>query len=62
MELHLDESQAELLRQILDQQYRDIRYEISNTDNSEFKSELQARRDSMHAILDKVGGLLPDPA
>ena len=62
MELQLDEAQTELLRQILDQEYRNIRYEISNTDNSEFKTELQGRRDAMHAILDKVGGLLPDPA
>lgn len=62
MELQLDQAQTDLLRQILDQEYRNIRYEISNTDNSEFKSELQERRDRIHAVLDKVGGLLPDPA
>ena len=62
MELQLDEGQAELLRQILDQEYRNIRSEIANTDNSEFKTELQARRNRIRGILDLVGGHLPDPA
>ena len=62
MELQLNDAQAELLREILDHEYREMRYEISNTDGSTFKMELQERRDLLSSILDMLGGTLPDPA
>ena len=60
MDLHLDESQTELLRQVLDSTYRDLRYEIADTDLSQFKQQLKEREAALRAILDMVGGPLPD--
>ncbi|MCU0273688.1 MAG: hypothetical protein MUE34_10680 [Acidimicrobiales bacterium] len=60
MELHLDETEVDLLRSILDREYRDSRMEIADTDNSRFKEELRGRNARVRAILDRLGGPLPD--
>jgi hypothetical protein len=60
MELRLDEAQATLLRQILDHEWRDSRMEIRDTDNSRFKAGLRERNEQVKAILDALGGPLPD--
>jgi hypothetical protein len=60
MDITLDAGQAELLRDLLDSAYRDLRYEIADTDNSEFKSRLRDRAQAVQALLDLVGGPLPD--
>jgi hypothetical protein len=60
MNLSLDPTQVELLRQVLDSTYRDLKYETANTDNSSFKMELRDRGQRLRTILDLVGGPLPD--
>jgi hypothetical protein len=59
MELHLDPAQVELLREVLDGVYRDLRYEVASTDNSSYKEALRQREAALGAILDLVGGPLP---
>lgn len=60
MDLALDDAQQTLLREVLDSAFRDLRYEVANTDNSRFKEELRAREATLKSILDLVGGPLPD--
>jgi inorganic pyrophosphatase len=60
MKLDLDDSRTELLREILDSTYRDLKYEIADTDNSTFRSQLVERRRLIESLLDDVGGPLPD--
>lgn len=59
MDITLDAGQVELLRDLLDSAYRDLRYEIADTDNSEFKASLRERATAVKALLDLVGGPLP---
>lgn len=60
MQLDLDDDQRVLLRDILDQAYRDLRYEIADTDNSEFKAGLRVREAKLADLLEMVGGPLAD--
>ena len=62
MELSLDDAQHELLREVLDSAFRDLRYEVAQTDNTQYKDQLRARQATLKSILDQVGGPLPDPA
>ncbi len=62
MQIDLTDDQAGLLREILDSAYRDLRYEIVDTDNAAYKANLRTRETSLRALLDAVGGPLPDPA
>ena len=61
MELQLDAAQVDLLREVLDSTYRDLRYEIANTNNSEFKAHLRRREHALSGLLERVGGPLPNP-
>jgi hypothetical protein len=60
MHLTLDDGQQALLRELLDSAYRDLRYEVADTDNSRYKRELRERETEVGALLDLVGGPLPD--
>lgn len=60
MNIQLEAAQVELLREILDGTFRDLRYEVADTDNSRFKDELREREAEVGALLDLVGGPLPD--
>jgi hypothetical protein len=60
MTLQLEPAQVDLLREILDSAFRDLRYEVADTDNSTYKAELRDRERAMRALLDLVGGPLPD--
>jgi hypothetical protein len=60
MNLQLEDSQAELLREILDSTFRDLRYEVTKTDNSRFKEDLRTRERAVRELLDLLGGPLPD--
>lgn len=60
MNLELQQQQVDLLREVLDASWRDLRYEVANTDNSIYKRELREREDTMRSLLDMVGGPLPD--
>jgi hypothetical protein len=54
MELHLDHTQTVLLRELLDSDWRDLRYEIADTDNSSFKRNLKQREQTLRSILDQL--------
>jgi hypothetical protein len=58
MELSLNQDEQDLLQQVLSSAFRDLRMEVSNTDNAEYRRELRAREASLKALLDRVGGLL----
>ena len=62
MELQLTDQQAEVLREVLDGAFRDLRSEIAATDNAEFKRELREREAVLREILDLLGGPLPNPS
>jgi hypothetical protein len=59
-QLALSEHERELLQQVLDHELRDIRFEIADTDQSRFKDQLRQRQVELRALLDRVGGPLPD--
>ena len=54
MELDLDSSQADLLREVLDMALRDLRHEISSTDNMEYTRTLKEREEMMRSILEQL--------
>jgi hypothetical protein len=60
MNITLTDADAALLRNILDSTYRDLKSEISHTDNSGFKHELREREQQIKTLLDTLGGPLPD--
>jgi hypothetical protein len=60
MDLALDDAETELVREVLDHTYRELSYEIADTDSSAFKAQLKDRRSALRSILDRVGGPLPD--
>lgn len=60
MNLQLEPAQVDLLREVLDSTFRDLRYEVSDTDNSTFKTKLRDREHAVRELLDLVGGPLPD--
>lgn len=61
MTLDLNPQQTEVLREILDNALRDLRYEIADTDNHRYKQDLKAREDIIRSLLDPLGGPLPNP-
>jgi len=60
MNIELDNDQSELLREVLDSVFRDLRYEIADTDNYDYKQGLKDREATLVSILSMVGGPLPD--
>jgi hypothetical protein len=60
MNLQLEPAQVDLLREVLESTFRDLRYELADTDNSAFKAELRDRERALGELLDLVGGPLPD--
>lgn len=60
MQLEVTEQERDLLQDLLDGIYRDLSYEIADTDDHDFRERLQAKRDAVGRILDAVGGPLPD--
>ena len=60
MDLQIDESEAEILRYVMDRAWRNAKYEISDTDNASYKRKLRERNDKLKALLDRLGGPLPD--
>ena len=60
MNLQLDSAQVGLLREILDSSFRDLRYEVADTNNSTYKQELRERERALSELLDLRGGPLPD--
>jgi hypothetical protein len=60
MQVEFTDAEVELMQQVLDREMRDLSFEIADTDNSRFRDELRARRDTMSGLLEKFGGPLPD--
>jgi hypothetical protein len=54
MELHLDEGEAHLLREVLTSYMKELRGEIIDTDNAEYKRTLRRERDSLDAIAGRL--------
>lgn len=61
LDLELDEGQADLLRDVLDQACRDLRSEIVGTDRSEYKRHLRERETALRTIRDLAREPLPAP-
>ncbi len=47
---------------MLDSAFRDLRYEIADTDNTTYKAGLRSREAVLSSILSMLGGPLPDPS
>ncbi len=62
MHIELNEEEAAFLRELLDETYRDMKYEIASTDNSGFKRQLRQRERALIGLLERVGGPLRDSA
>lgn len=58
MDLTLTEDERALLQDLLSSAFRDLRMEVGNTDNHEYKNQLKVREAQLKGILDRVGGLL----
>lgn len=54
--LDLSAAERSLLAELLESAYRDMKQEIGRTEDSGFKAELQARRDTLAELLQKVTG------
>lgn len=58
MDLSLTEAERALLQEVLSSAYRDLRMEIADTDNFEYRRGLESREVQLKTILDRIGGLL----
>ena len=54
--LQLSTAERSLLAELLESSYRDLKQQIGSTEDSTFKAELQARRDTLGELLQKVTG------
>jgi hypothetical protein len=54
MELKLDNREVEVLRATLENAWRDLRYEIADTDNPTFKRQLEEREAIIKSIIDRL--------
>lgn len=61
MDLELTDAEAAMLRTVLDRTLRDLRYEIVDTDRREYRQGLQEDEVVIRALLDRLGGPLPNP-
>ena len=60
MQIELSREEAELLRDTLQQQVKDLDKEINRTDNFEYKRGLQANDRAMERILGRLAVALQD--
>lgn len=54
MQLHLNDDEAHLLREVLRSYLKELRGEIVDTDNAEYKRNLKRERDSLVAIAGRL--------
>jgi hypothetical protein len=54
MELHLDPEEVTTLAAVLDRYLSDLRMEIIDTDNPDFKRQLKAERHVLEAVLARL--------
>jgi len=55
MDVRLEESQAAVLAEVLDEILGDMSAEIADTDNAEYRAALNRRRDDLRAIREQLG-------
>jgi hypothetical protein len=51
MQIELDDAQARLLKDVLTAYVSDMSPEIADTDNPEYRRDLEAKRDQLRAIV-----------
>ncbi|MDP8905866.1 MAG: hypothetical protein M3N29_11305 [Chloroflexota bacterium] len=56
--LSLTTDERDVLRDVLDRDFRDLKQEIGSTEDWEYKEALKARRSLLEAILRKLGAEL----
>lgn len=56
MELHLEPAEANTLATVLSRYLSDLRMEIIDTDNPDFKRELKAEQHTLEAVLARLSG------
>jgi hypothetical protein len=55
-QLELSSDERDLLRELLESAYRDLKAEIGRTEGFAFKGQLKAREATLVALMDKVAG------
>jgi len=55
MDLRLDEGQAAVLAEVLDEVLGDLSAEIADTDNPEYRAALNRRRDNLRSVRQQLG-------
>lgn len=59
MNVNMTDREAEVVREILEQGYRELLLEIARTEHHEFKLALQEREKLLKSTLEKLGALQP---
>lgn len=59
MNVNMTDREAEVVREILEQGYRELLLEIARAEHHEFKLALQEREKLLKSILEKLGVLQP---
>lgn len=59
MNINMTEREAEVVREILEQGYRELLLEIARAEHHEFKLALQQREQLLKSALEKLGALQP---
>ena len=62
MQLTLSDPEMSLLREILDEDYRNLKEEINKTETADFKHELKEREALLESVLHKLGDLNTVPS
>jgi hypothetical protein len=55
MDVRLDEGQAAVLAEVLDEVLGDLSAEIADTDNPEYRAALKRRRDHLRTVREQLG-------
>ena len=61
MDLHIDDAHVGVLREVLDAALRDLRFDIADTYDWDYRQELRERESVLRDLLEPLGGPLPDP-
>jgi hypothetical protein len=56
MELQLTSSEEELIKEILEESYRELLMEIARADHREFRHDLREREEVLKTLLNKLSG------
>jgi len=59
VQLHLEPTEAEILRMVLESYLSDLRMEIANTDSMDYREKLQERKSTLRKIVNEMGQELP---